>query len=85
MQDAVSLVNNNNRGLQLTIKSRGGFARCRFTDQDGSKRRFDVDANLIMPVPAQHAVGHERLGKIIFCVRFETTRVIGSSSPTPTP
>ncbi|GJM25008.1 MAG: hypothetical protein DHS20C16_14230 [Phycisphaerae bacterium] len=66
MQEAIALVNDNNRGLQLTIKSRGGFARCRFTDQDGSKRRFDVDANLIVHCPRNMRLDMSVLGKSYF-------------------
>ncbi len=66
MRNAVGIVNDNNRGLQLTIKSKGGFARCRFTDQDGSKRRFDVDANLIVHCPRNMRLDMSVLGKSYF-------------------
>lgn len=66
MRGAISLVNDNNRGLQLTLKSKGGFARCRFTDQDGSQRKFDVDANLIVHCPRCMRLDMSVLGKSYF-------------------
>ncbi len=66
MRDAIEIVNQNNRGLQKTIKSKGGFARCRFTDQDGSERRFDVDANLIVLCPRNMRLNMSVLGKSYF-------------------
>ncbi len=66
MPDAIALVNQNNQGLQMTIKSKGGFARCKFTDQDGSKRKFDVDANLIVNCPRNMRLDMSVLGKSYF-------------------
>ncbi len=74
LRDAVGIVNDNNRGLQLTIKSKGGFARCRFTDQDGSKRRFDVDANLIVHCPRNMRLDMSVLGKSYFVFGSNETR-----------
>jgi len=66
IRDAISVVNQNNSGLQMTLKSKGGFARCQFTDPDGKKRKFDVDADLIVLCPRNMRLNMSVLGKSYF-------------------
>jgi len=51
LADAVALVNRNNEPLSVTLKAVGGHARGQITDTDGSVRRFDFDAALLVKAP----------------------------------
>jgi len=51
MADLITKVNANHAKVTATLKAVGGHARGVFTDTDGSKRRFDLDAALLVRPP----------------------------------
>lgn len=51
MSKLIARVNANGAQVADTLKAVGGHARGQFTDTDGSKRRFDLDANLLVHPP----------------------------------
>ncbi len=51
MADAIDRVNANHARLVGTAQARGGHARGHFTDTDGARRSFDLDAKLLVHPP----------------------------------
>lgn len=51
IEDAVALVNSNSLALQTTLKARAGHASGYFTESNGRKRKFDLDAALLVRPP----------------------------------
>jgi hypothetical protein len=51
MAEVIARVNANNQQLDLTLRAVGGHARGQITDTDGSRRRFDLDAKLLVRPP----------------------------------
>ena len=63
MADAIEIVNRNSTRLQVTLKARAGHAQGYFTEANGKKRNFDLDAALLLRTPRFMRLSLSAFGK----------------------